>query len=582
MHRNYITYLLFIGVGLAMLVLTWGRWADATVDFGRELYIPYRLTTGEVLYRDIGYVNGPFSPYFNALVFRVFGVSFRTLVLTNLLLIALLLSLLYSVFKRLEGETAGRLAGLSFLLIFAFGRITEVGNYNFVTPYSHELLHGMVLLILEIWALGQYENKRQSFWFLLAGFSTGLCFLTKPEIFVSSASAFSVAWAILLWKQQSPGIKIAAAAIMFVCAPVFAAWFLLRSPLGGSEAYHALLFQWQAATDSQILGLDFYRKIFGADRLASNLLNILVMAFVWAFILSIPLWLKKLHFSITNSHFYIFFSAAVSFIVGLTSFPDIIRPLPLAVLGIGIVWFRKPGKCVILKAATLTAAIMLLAKILVNAHFFHYGFALAMLAALSVFAASLSSLPNYLAGRYRFAGLFPHTALGMWIALIAVHVLISSLTLSRIHYAVGHDGDRFLADERGPLIQAALDYLDKNRDSSLTLAVLPEGVMLNYLARLRNPTPYINFMPPEIILFGEKRILKAFNDSPPDIIALVDKDTSEYGFPVFGKDYAYHLSKWVRDNYDECALFGPHPLKGQGFGILLLRRRPATQNLSSD
>ncbi len=97
--------------------------------------------------------------------------------------------------------------------------------------------------------------------------------------------------------------------------------------------------------------------------------------------------------------------------------------------------------------------------------------------------------------------------------------------------------------------------------------------MLNYLERLRNPTPYQSFMPPELLLYGERRIIDAFENAPPDVIAIVDKDTSEYGLPVFGKGYGQMLMKWVGDNYQETTLFGHRPLTHEGFGILLMKRR---------
>lgn len=48
---------------LALSVWTWRKWPDLLVDFGRELYVPWQLTTGKVLYVDIAYFNGPLSPY---------------------------------------------------------------------------------------------------------------------------------------------------------------------------------------------------------------------------------------------------------------------------------------------------------------------------------------------------------------------------------------------------------------------------------------------------------------------------------------------------------------------------------------
>ena len=39
--------------GLALLAWTWRAWPDPLVDFGRELYVPWRLAEGDALFRDV-------------------------------------------------------------------------------------------------------------------------------------------------------------------------------------------------------------------------------------------------------------------------------------------------------------------------------------------------------------------------------------------------------------------------------------------------------------------------------------------------------------------------------------------------
>ena len=82
-----------------------------------------------------------------------------------------------------------------------------------------------------------------------------------------------------------------------------------------------------------------------------------------------------------------------------------------------------------------------------------------------------------------------------------------------------------------------------------SLAVLPEGVMLNYLARRPNPTPYYNYMPPELVMFGEQAIVDAFAREPPDWIVMTGRGATEYGFEYLGRGYGESLAEWVRENY---------------------------------
>src|SRR5579872_2203659 len=60
--------------------LSWRTWPDILVDFGQELYVPWRLAERDVLYKDVAWVTGPLSQYANALLFRLFGVSLTTLI----------------------------------------------------------------------------------------------------------------------------------------------------------------------------------------------------------------------------------------------------------------------------------------------------------------------------------------------------------------------------------------------------------------------------------------------------------------------------------------------------------------------
>src|SRR5271154_4198461 len=81
------------------VAISWRRWPDLLVDFGGQLYIPWRISNGAVLYRDLFYfAGGPFSQYFNALLFKIFGASFLTLIAANLIFVAATLFLIYRRF----------------------------------------------------------------------------------------------------------------------------------------------------------------------------------------------------------------------------------------------------------------------------------------------------------------------------------------------------------------------------------------------------------------------------------------------------------------------------------------------------
>ena len=185
-------------VGVMMLALGWRKWLDPVVDFGRELYIPWQICEGQVLYRDLAYFNGPLSPYFNALVFKLFGPSLMSLVWTNIAILGLLTLIIYRLLRSVGSRLAAVLGCISFLVMFGLAQFTNTANYNFVCPYSHELSHGLFLSLLSIYLFYRYMLRPAPLLLGLMGLCWGLVLLTKVEVFLALSAALVVALALCL------------------------------------------------------------------------------------------------------------------------------------------------------------------------------------------------------------------------------------------------------------------------------------------------------------------------------------------------------------------------------------------------
>ena len=97
--------------------------------------------------------------------------------------------------------------------------------------------------------------------------------------------------------------------------------------------------------------------------------------------------------------------------------------------------------------------------------------------------------------------------------------------------------------------------------------------MINFLSARRNPTPYVNLMPPEVILFGEQNILDSLRAEPPDFAMVLHNDTSmPYGMRFFGRDYGRRIFAWIESEYCPVSSIGAPPLQDERFGIVLLKR----------
>lgn len=262
---------------------------------------------------------------------------------------------------------------------------------------------------------------------------------------------------------------------------------------------------------------------------------------------------------------------------------DLPRPLPvvlaiaLVLMGIRLIKNQDSEnegdwKSVGRLACTLYALI-LLAKMALHPRFHNYGFALAMPATVVVVALVVYGLPAWIERRKGYGPAFRLASL-VFLILIAVAFALPSIQVyGEKILPFGRGADMFRIQNRYRLMESLLEQLPDYLEPNETLLVLPEGVMLNYQLRVENPTPHINFMPPELIMFGEDKIVAALDADPPDVIVLVKRNTKEYGFETIGSGYGEELMAWVGASYPIAGTIEDPELWGANFGKALILRR---------
>lgn len=581
--------MLLVVTALGMLSWTWETWPDVQIDFGVERYVPWRLMQGEVLYRDIACYNGPLSPYFLALCFSLFGASLRTLVYCNLVILTLLVALLYYVIRQVSRPWVATAACAVFLLLFAFAQYLMCGNYNYVCPYAHEMTHGLLLSLVALvaaWSRGRWRLV----WATACGLALGLLFLTKAEVFLPGAAATVVAIALSLWWEPTDRRHKIAWLACFLAAsvvPVVVAFLALASAMPARQALVGTLGSWVVAVRSDLTGLRFFRQGIGADRPFQNIWAMVATSGLYALIV-VPAGLLGLRCRRTDGRRTLLAVAvflAVAGVLGVcwSVFPwlEIARPFPLLVLlaGAAIVVNFLPHRHeesareqLVRRISLLVFALFLLSKILLNARIYHYGFVLAMPASLLLMVAALDWVPTFIDRRGGSGGVFRAAVVPLILGTGLFYLSVQAIEIGLKNERVGLGADGFWADARGAFVNRTVAEIARRSSSDTTLAVLPEGIFINCLTGLRNPTPYCNLLPIQWRLFGEEQICEAFRKHPPDLIALVQRDTSEFGFPFFGCDYLKSLGAWVKANYRQRMLLGAPPFEGPEYGILLLEK----------
>jgi hypothetical protein len=583
--------ILLTTVGLLLLLLSWRTWPDVLVDFGRELYVAWQLSQGRILYQDIAYFNGPLSPYVNALWFAIFRTGFLTLALANLAVLIGIAALLLRIVRTMADLPSTIIAGVVFLAVFGFGQIAANGNYNYLAPYSHELTHGLLLSLLGIVCLVEYSSRLRSWWIAAAGLTLGLSVLTKPEISLALAAGLVAGLGAIIKTRVGSGgsARIVAVFIGSACVPLAVAWFGLASVMPVNVAGKNLLAPWTGSMNEKVTSLLFYRRVLGIENPGHSLALMFRALLGYVAAVGAPACLgmamQKFRFDVTRVSVWTFaaaFMAATFFLVpyGLIL---VARPLPLLV-GILLVanlagWLGDEDPKVdarqrVARAAFLLFALVLLAKVILNATTFHYGFVLAMPAAIVTVVGLVKWLPDLLERTGGSGQVFRASAFGAILSVVVVHIAHLGVSVSDKDYTLGAGVDAIKTDSaRGRVFHDVISELEATLPDDATIAVLPEGVMINYLARRANPTRYYNFMPPEIILFGEENIVEAFGRNPPDRIVLTHRLTDEYGLGRFGEGYGRAIYDWMRRNYHPIALLGDPPLKeGSEFGIEIFEK----------
>jgi hypothetical protein len=269
--------------------------------------------------------------------------------------------------------------------------------------------------------------------------------------------------------------------------------------------------------------------------------------------------------------------AALAAVASRVAWAQAARPLPLLLCAIGaslllrLLQPRGRDVRVVLPLTLVALSLVLLFKSILRPNLAHYGFALAMPGMILIIAAMLSWVPRWVAGDDRVRWVPRGVVLAAWLVFVASIARMSHAEMSMRTHPVGSGHDRLLADHRGREVNEAVEFLRPHKGE--TLVAIPDALLLNYLARMPNPTRFHNFLPPEIAMFGEDAMLSALRATPPDWVALVHADTRIYDAQYFGRDYAPRIARWIEQNYDPARLIGARPYTSDAFGILIMKRR---------
>lgn len=599
----------WFGTGLVLAAfvwqaaIAWNKEPDVFIDFGRELYVPWRLAEGDALYRDLAYFSGPVSPFFNALVFTLFHPGVRVLALVNLMIAAALVEAIYLLALATTDQVAATATALFIVMVFVFPQYEWVGGSNYICPYSHEVTHGLALSAGGLLLWRSWFASGKNYFAALAGLCLGTTFLVKIEFFLALFAA-SVAALFAAWvhapsrtakrEPSKPAVgpwRGGSALLLSAVVPVLLAYCVLAVRIGPQLAWDGVIGSWGYLARPGVATSPFYLRSMGLDQPAMWLgqtltafgIEVAALTLLAALALAVRgarLQRPRVQWPLAAATF-----AAVALALHAAKsgidLSMIWRPLPLYVLSLVLLTGTRllragaaagPSERLSLVLTTFAATALL--KIGLHARIENYGVFLAMPAAATWTATLFGPLRRWIARRGGGERVFAAGLAAAFGSIAWWHAQASANFYSFKTYRVGRGLDTLVADERGNTVNVLLERIERLARPNETVLALPEGEILNYLARRGAGTPYFHLMPPEIRMFGEEAIRASLEQSPPDFIILLHKDTTEYGVPLFGTDYGTEIMAWIKDRYSLIEQFGPAPfVTPSQFGVQILRRK---------
>ncbi|MEK6303301.1 MAG: hypothetical protein AABO41_21535 [Acidobacteriota bacterium] len=602
-NKRDLLWVVLIAVSFIFgLAASWERWGNPLVDCGREMNQPLRLAAGQMLYSDVRHIYGPLSPYVNATLYRIFGPSLGVLYADGIFTAMLILGLVYWLSRQLMGRAAALAATLSVMWLCAF---KQAGNY--VLPYSYSALHGCALGLASLALLVRFVQRRASRetnagqvgevgashrLLIAAGVMAGLATLAKTEMGFAAIAAGIVAVTLASISNPKRALVLSAMFLAPAGGLVAAVYILIAREVG----WHTL------AADSFLFLRNlppelvyFNKRVSGFDQPLQSVglmigatLKIASLAFIIAAISLLIANRKKPSGAEVRL-------AGLSADAGRVSYPQLWLLLATSLIlfaAIPLVGALQWDKGPYLAMPLLLAGFLVVVGFRYLKRFSASGeidsralvlivvavYALVSLARVILRVRSGGAYSSYLipvsvimftyGWAHPFADLFRNgrarrLARNLAIGLIIVDAVATSGLLayrfrSRNTYPiVTSRGTMIAVPDIGESVGQAMEFIDREIPAAEPLAVMPEGTSLNFFTGHPNPLREEITTPGFLDLEGEERAIRQLIDSNTRVVMVTNRATPEFGAAVFGRDYCQRLMRWVDENFEQVAIFGP-------------------------
>ncbi len=590
--------LLLVIFSVAMLMATWAAWPNLIIDCGREMYVPAAMEHGKALYRDLWYPYGPLAPVVNAALFHLFGISLNTFYFSGFIVFTGSALVLHGIALRFIPPIAALLCGIAFL-VPGF----QSWLFNSIAPYSCAATFGALFCLLTLLFLLRYLENAAAPNLSLAGMFAALAVVTKLEMAIPCVVGLTAA---IFLKRDEQGcwrrLKRDVPALLPGLAIVCGIYGWLIHAYGLDFLIHA---NWMSFPGS------YFMRRFGADWISQSGLRFIPgevarltfhASIGLMFWLAFALLLRKRYWLVAVACTALFLLAgplARLLLPDPADLPVIDAPtvstlsrrlveelafpqgMFLVVAGFACFLLFRAVRARETQPALMVTAAMALAfalRAMMEIHpwmYSLYSSSLLYLVFLCVLWRMIDRVTAKNEPRPRAVGIAVWFVVYGLVFARFISVLFQGLPWPLIHTPVG---DVRATQDSVILVNQFLPELQAAKAKGERVLLLPELTGLYFIADVPSASRY-ELLTPGVLEPGKYTdiFLHDLELSPPDLILLSNRRTSEYGVDYFGLDYDRDVLDWIEHHYRVTGEIGHFERRGNApLSALIYRRRVET------
>ena len=560
---------------VALFVVSKGKWTDAIVDIGNEWIWPDALARGHLLYRDVVYWFGPFTPYFHAAFFAICGSSFRTLALAGVVGSALTLLALLACLVRVTARAEALLWTALAIPLLVFMRFSGGG----ILGMGYRMWHaaGFALAACAVVFAPRRRESRgrrqgassaRSSTAWIGGGLVGLAGLCRADWGLLSLAAVLAGVGL-----RGPDADTASRRAAVIAAAAIGTFAMGMLPFVAAAGWSVFL------TESHVflIGLPVETRRsalawMGVDRWPWGM---------WSWVYSTAFWFSA-------------FWVAEAAVLRRADPAGLRRRLPAllgggAVLGCGAIiglpvgslelsWVPLVCALAIFRAVrsgrrgALLLAVGLIGLLGSLRRIFDlrdFGYVAPPVLFAVVCAAALVHGSLRLRERNSRRRVERAVRVALSLALAAFFLLRGSQYTEDARVPIpGTDGFLTASPARAAELAAMARRIREQTPDGSGLAVFPDGAVLNFLSGRENPLRHKLYVAGYLGSTDEGRIIEELRRDAPAAVAIVDRPDGQLPNRVFGVDYGVSVRAWLEERYT-LAPVANRPADPAGYPALL-------------